>query len=607
MTPFDAILVMVGSSLALAGVWVLHRVRTRTGALFGISGVVICPSVVFWSPSNCLAFENIVHMPGAGALCGHLGSNGFIILQSAWAATTLTGRLPLHHRGRYRAAFILNGASLALVVVTWLIARDVTGSRAAPILDHGFHGRPTGVLLWTVASGFSTTGASGLCLYLLRLLWRQTGQARWLLFAVGNGALIVYGLAMVVQALLDRWGLAALPIEVGDWNPMSAVWIVLDVLCIGAACWMIFAAAQRRRPPRLLRLLVLFVRARRLRPLLRDLVALLMLLSDRLVNLRAHTTPALVQRVVDRCVAHGIPPLQRRIAVEAARWITSRRAILARQPWPEVDDGRARRTDGTIVANAARFVKRGTFVYADICYVVILTLGRERVPAWLGPLPEPRTWQRRLAVLVADALDECASATCGHPGASMGATLSLRENEGTRAGSGWRTSVRKAWRDTCATLSLDALERASARVFDDLVMLSMLCVDRMVYVQEHADATVVQAVAQKCRARGLPPERCCVALEAARWACFFLPHAADRETAGRLSPAEWDAVPTPVGGLDQDREPIHYADVCRVVLLVLRRLAPSHIPIGVAARHELPGWRRDVAELIAAALPPRAS
>jgi len=593
----------VGLMTVLVGVWVLYRVRTRAGLLFGLSAQAACPAFTFWSRPNCVLFDSLTRMPGLGLLCGYIGGNLVIVLQVAWALTVLKRRSQ-QYQGRYQAGMTLCGVLLVLAVITWSVAQREVGHDAARLFYHGYRGWPTGVLLWNMITGLSTVYASVFSLHLVRRLWRYTHEIKWAVIACANCVTIIYGCSIALQAVLDRAGVGV-SVRPVEWSMVAATF---SAIVVAAACWMIFVTPRWRQPFRLLSLLM---RVKRLYPVRRDLVALLSLLSDRLVALRSHTDDTLVRDVTDRCAADGVPHHWRRIAIEAARWITVRRALIARQPWSQVDAVKARATDEAIVANAVRHVKGGTYLYADLCYVVILALGLELVPTWLESLPEPLAWHRAVALLISDALT-----------ARRGMAPSNRElgggvarpawGEGVRRGRygwaslAWRDEGRRTWRAIGRYLSPRAVETAIAYVYDDLVTLSMLCTDWMAYIEDCADATVVHAVAKLCETADLPIDQRLVALEATRWMTFFLPAATDRANpaAGPIDAGAQAPALTPIGSLDLAHEPIHYANVCRVLVLLL---SPSRLPLGVMPRRKLTGWHRNVAALITVAIAPQTS
>jgi len=128
----------------------------------------------------------------------------------------------------------------------------------------------------------------------------------------------------------------------------------------------------------------------------------------------------------------------------------------------------------------------------------------------------------------------------------------------------------------------------------------------MAYIEDCADATVVHAVAKLCETAALPLDQRLVALEATRWMTFFLPAATDRvnPAAGPIDAGVQAAALAPIGALDLAHEPIHYANVCRVLVLLL---SPSRLPLGVVPRRKLTGWHRNVAALITVAIAPETS
>ena len=284
---------------------------------------------------------------------------------------------------------------------------------------------------------------------------------------------------------------------------MSALWILATVVAGGATVCMVGVPyAQRRR--------TLGRELNDLRRARHDLAQLHVLLSDRLVHLYAHTDPVVVATVASRCRAYRLPPNQQLVALEAARWITVRRAILARRPWPEVNAETAEAIDQTIVMDAAARLQQDAFVYADVYRVVILALGVEHVPVWLRPLRDLSPRQYFLGDLLGYA---CTSAA--HSSRRTAQTRSIAQQEST---GGQRFTAR---RGAAHNLTLAHVAQNIVEARRHLIGLSVACSDRLVYVRDHIDPDVVLAVTSCRDLHHLPPYHRRVALEAARWLGLF--------------------------------------------------------------------------------------
>jgi hypothetical protein len=133
-----------------------------------------------------------------------------------------------------------------------------------------------------------------------------------------------------------------------------------------------------------------------LRQVHRDLLSATVLLSDRLVLVHGHADRAIVNAVRMRCTERSISGYQRRVGVEAARWITIERRNAGTVPW---SDQESQDWDGAIVTDVLRRAESDAYFYADVFRVVALTLDREALPE-LEPLRARQDWHWALAELL---------------------------------------------------------------------------------------------------------------------------------------------------------------------------------------------------------------
>jgi len=221
-------------------------------------------------------------------------------------------------------------------------------------------------------------------------------------------------------------------------------------------------------------------------------------------------------------------------------------------------------------------------MYADVYRVVILALGVEHVPIWLRPLRDLSPRQYLLGDLLGDT---CASAAYGRRRTIQARSIVEQERTGGR-----RFTTR---RGTAQSLALAHVARNIVEARRHLIGLSVACSDRLVYVRDHIDLDVVQAVTSCHDLHNLPPYHRRVALEATRWLGLFPRHTLRWSLISGGTPISWtpalDSAPSRVQELH------FYADVYQVILPALEW---HELPVGIKKPRGRTEWHRDLAALI---------
>jgi len=582
----DTALTIAGAAHLWFGYRALRRACTRVEVVYGLCIALIGVFGVLWPARNDLFLDRLIHVAGAalllrfacltlGLMCGFASLSALIEPLSRW----------------HRAALVAYGALLVALVATWGGARAVAAPEPARLLYGGYYGTPPPLLAWNIAASLASAYAcAALMLEMTRVPHaaqdRQARVAMWIVFWSLFGAGVGGALSIAGQALANRLGFGATAIM----TPLSVM------VAIGVAAspilntWSFYLMPTWRHARRFV---ALWREARSLRRVRRDMAMLLMLLSDRLAHLLDYTDPTIVQIVAAHCQDRRLRPYQRSVALEAARWIVFRRAVVNRQPWTNTAEATRWGVDERIVLDAARRAHSSPYLYADVYLIVILALGPHHVPAWLELEHDPRDWHRALAALVADALDHQASAGATAPDARTNYRMDdilVRRRVGTMI---------PLRRPAPQRFFPAALQLELTRLSDDLTGLRALCDDLLVYLRDRADPAIIHAVADLCHKDYMPSDQGRVACEAARWVGFFQPDAVRgswEETIAAMGRAE----EAPADAARQGMERMHLlANAGRVVMLVL---SPEQIPVGIVSVHERAGWHRRVARLIRIAL-----
>jgi len=558
----------LGCALLLSGSYTLYRVRSWVALLAACSDIAGSIAFALWARENSLFLDQLTGRHGLGMLIFVVAVDLCIGLQFAFRVTLCDG----WHRW-YKVAAGVAVVLVALAVPLWARACAAVGGDVMRLLYSGYHGKPPAILVWNVFVGVTFIY---LCALMEHVFWSthlppgiHTTIKRSMAAVYAAG--LIYGLLIVVQAVLDDLGYGAtsvLPL-------MSALWVLATVVAGGATVCMVGVPYAQRRH-------TLGRELNDLRRARHNLTQLHVLLSDRLVHLYAHTDPVVVATVDKHCRAYRLPPDQQLVALEAARWITVRRAILARRPWPEVNTEAAGAIDQTIVMDAAARLQQDAYMYADVYRVVILALGVEHVPIWLRPLRDLSPRQYLLGDLLGDT---CASAAYGRRRTIQARSIVEQERTGGR-----RFTTR---RGTAQSLALAHVARNIVEARRHLIGLSVACSDRLVYVRDHIDLDVVQAVTSCHDLHNLPPYHRRVALEATRWLGLFPRHTLRWSLISGGTPISWtpalDSAPSRVQELH------FYADVYQVILPALEW---HELPVGIKKPRGRTEWHRDLAALI---------
>jgi len=582
----DAALTIAGAAHLWFGCRALRRARARVEVVYGLCIALIGVFGVLWPARNGIFFDRLIHVAGAalllrfacltlGLMCGFASLSTLIEPLSRW----------------HRAALVAYGAVLVALLATWRGARAVAAPDSARLLYGGYYGIPPSLLAWNIAASLASAFAcAALMVEMTRVPHaaqdRQARVAMWIVFWSLFGAGVGGALSIAGQALASRLGFGATAI-VAPLSVMVAIGVAASPIL---NAWSFYLMPTWRHARRFA---ALWREARSLRRVRRDMAMLLMLLSDRLAHLLDYTDPTIVEIVAAHCRNRPMRPYRRGVALEAARWIVCRRAVVNRRPWPSTAEATRRAVDERIVIDAARRARSSPYLYADVYLVVILALGPQHVPAWLELEHDPRDWHRALAALVANALDHRASAGATAPDArtdyQMDGILIRR----------WVGTMIAVRRPALRRFSPAALQLEVTRLSDDLTGLRALCDDLLVYLRDRADPAIIHAVADLCRTDDMPSDQSRVACEVARWVGFFQPDAG-RGSWEETIAAMGRAAEAPADTARQGMGRMHLlANTGRVIMLVL---SPEQIPVGVVSVREWAGWRRRVARLIRTAL-----
>ena len=131
------------------------------------------------------------------------------------------------------------------------------------------------------------------------------------------------------------------------------------------------------------------------------------MLSDRLLPVRTAADIGIVRAVAARSINPTQPPYRRKVAMEAARWVTALDAPSAGERLLGFADPLQGVGEDDMGADDREPIATGSFFY-DVFRVAALVLGPDRLPD-LPPLPRGRSWHRQDAAIIARVLRERAA------------------------------------------------------------------------------------------------------------------------------------------------------------------------------------------------------
>jgi len=273
----------LGCALLLSGSYTLYRVRSWVALLAACSDIAGSIAFALWARENSLFLDQLTGRHGLGMLIFVVAVDLCIGLQFAFRVTLCDG----WHRW-YKVAAGVAVVLVALAVPLWARACAAVGGDVMRLLYSGYHGKPPAILVWNVFVGVTFIY---LCALMEHVFWSthlppgiHTTIKRSMAAVYAAG--LIYGLLIVVQAVLDDLGYGAtsvLPL-------MSALWVLATVVAGGATVCMVGVPYAQRRH-------TLGRELNDLRRARHNLTQLHVLLSDRLVHLYAHTDPVVVATV----------------------------------------------------------------------------------------------------------------------------------------------------------------------------------------------------------------------------------------------------------------------------------------------------------------------
>jgi len=559
------------------GVWWIRQGGLWSGvALIAYTTCGVACAV--FAPEDARFLDHLLGIPGLGRLtlgiCAPIG----VALQGALAA-----RLEGTWTKKDWRSVTLAVAPVAPLLLLWPDARVAAGGDVSRLLYDGYYGHPPALLAWNIALGCAALCA---CVVTIALHLRHQDATKdsyvLALVAVYSGG-VIYGLLIILSALTN--GLFGA--SVAPWQVASMAVFPLALLVAVSQTFWVYAIYPAGR---LLRLCQRLDRTRGELTSVRDeLVALLLVQVERLVALGMLDGCAGPDAVARRCCSDRVPLAPSRVALQAARWIAYRRAMIRRRAAidgvgtaPALDE-----VDSMIVGEAAAQLRNRTYFDADVCQVIICALGRRHVPAHLGELPPPQPWH---AILANYLIDPCAAAPWP------------RDTVGRRAAS-WVRACGCLPGHVHLRLSPARLQAVVDVLQQDVEDLALQCYERLAHLRNYIDDGLIEEVDDLCRAHNLPPDESDVAREVARWSGLFEKNelrAAPLENAGAGGRGAGEAVTTaPAGGVPTDGS--RYAHTMRILTLGL-----AHVPREIAPRRPPQRWHQTVWGLIERAMTPDA-
>ena len=552
------------------------RARSRIELLYATCILSIGVMALLWPVRNAIFFDHLAHITGLSLLLRYLGLTLGLVCGFASLSALIEGWSWWH-----RAALVVYAALLLVLGAVWGVARDAAASDPTRLLYGGYYGRPLPLLAWNILVGVTIVYSCALLmLEMARAPHAAHDREARIAMRVVSGVLFAFGvggaLMIAGQALASRLGFGATHVVL-VLNATTAVALTAVPIL---NTWSFYLLP-------LWRVLALRREVRTLRRTRQDLVRLLMLLSDRLVHFVEHADLAIVQAVAVRTHSHRLQPYHLTVVLEAARWITFRRAVIGRQSWSDIDTTTRKTVDEIIVKDAVRRSRAHPYLYTDVYLVVILVLGVQYVPDWLPLERDPQEWHYALAALITDALAERHN--------TAGGIFRVQSSHGERH----RRTAGITWPSVRQWFVLLVARQERTRIVDDLTTLRALYDDLLIYLRDQSVPPVIRAVGELCHARHVALDQDHVAREAARWVGFFLPG---------MARGPWEETSVVMGrpaGVIADNTPPGMqrirllANTSRIVLLVLR---PEYIPMGIRSAHESARWCRRIARLIGAAV-----
>jgi len=583
----------------------IRRSRTSFAICSVVGGVSGTLMAVSWNVQADAIFDHIMHVNGAGRLL--FQTSAVVGFLSHYVGTALvTRRWTWWPAGPISAA-----ALLVLSDIAWAATRSY---RSSQIFYDGFPARPLPALLMNAGMGLSLVLTCSLAVVAFaRMRAEMRPEHRFIV----NDSLALFSCATLFSTLILAQVLLALSTD--DATSLTPVIVSFGVIFVVASMLSTIHILGRARLRRWL--------VRRKEPeeyqMVVDGTEANILFSALRLPLYRYANREIVPKVAARCTALGLTPYRRKVALEAARWVTTERTrkaeLRVHRPYHMLDPKDARAIDGEIVTEAQFHVERDDLVYGDVFRVVVLVLGS----ALSSDIEQRRKlpgWHAEIAAIIGPVLDNA-----GEQG-SASRHIFIERRRGLRT-----TSERKAnSRPTPvitglarpATLFRYPIMRACLVPVEKKVQLYLarwlrsehlklrlnrnqavvLLSDRRRHLSIYAHPDAVRSVADRCTEHAFSIHQRRATVEAARWITLDLDNALRDEEyrdPTDVSPPMTARVPQIRAFLDQESRLV--ADVYRILMLVI---GSGHLP-EIARRHEEPGWRHDAAALIRGVLEER--
>jgi len=564
--------------------------------LGGVSGILMA---LFWNVQVDAIVDRILHVNGVGRLL--FQTSAVVGFLSHYVGTALvTKRWTWWPAGPVGAA-----ALLVLSDVAWAATR---GHGSSPLFYDGFPARPLPALLMNVGLGSSLVLSCALGVVAFA---RMRAEVRPEHHFIVNDSLALFSCATLFGVLVLAQVLLAL--STGDTTDLIPVMVSFAVVFIVVAMLSTIHILGRARLRQWL--------VRREDPeeyqLVVDGTEANILLSALCLPLYRYANREIVPRISGRCTALGLAPYRRKVALEAARWMTTERTkkaeLRAHRPYHMLDPKDARAIDCAIVTEAQFYVERDDLVYGDVFRVVVLVLG-SALSSDIAQRHKLPGWHAEVAAIIGPMLDNA-----GAQGGTASWHIVIDRRKGPRTNPARKVDGRPTpgptgsprpvalFMSPIARACLAPLERKahpylSRWLRSEHMKLRLnrnqavvLLSDRRKHLSIYAHPDTVRAVADRCTERTFLAYQRRTTVEAARWITFNLDNALlDEEYHDPTDVSLPTTARVPQIRASLEQESRLSADVYRVLMLVV---GPTYLP-EIARRYEGPGWRHDAAVLI---------